>query len=68
MACNVVIIVVFAIARVVCQNYLQACSQEEKTKLELSLTYDSLELYPISDQEKAAPQKNKESSLMTGDL
>ena len=51
--------------KMVCNNYELSCSRDTKTKVELSLTYDSLELYPLSDQEKGTEVK---PSSFRGDL
>ena len=49
MSCNFAIFTVGALTKSQCDNYIKNCKHEDKTKLELSLTYESLELYPLSD-------------------
>lgn len=63
MSCNFIILVSALATRKISNDYVAKTSKEDRRKLELSLTYESLELYPLSDIEKSC-----EPSILKGDL
>ena len=63
MSCNFIILVVALTIKHISNGYILQSSKEDRRKLELSLTYESLELYPICDIEKSS-----EPSILKGDL